>query len=144
MTTQYIQDLSQNPFFARQKTHHVVANARVSILSGVVSVGVALFLMSMARSDRRQWKENPAEYLTTENLDKRIRKVRDVQMKSDLFAGAIAVFTAVMTIVAYRPSNAEASQAALLKYLRLKGVVEDDFMTVVKNVRPYRIKTLNI
>lgn len=116
----------------------------MSILSGVVSVGVALFLMSMARSDRRQWKENPDAYLTMEKIDERIRKVRDVQMKSDLFAGAIAVFTAVMTIVAYRPSNAEASQAALLKYLRVKGVVEDDFMSVVKNVRPYRIKTLNI
>ena len=116
----------------------------MSILSGVVSVGIALFLMSMARSDRREWEENPAEYLTMENIDKRLRKVRDAQMKSGLFAGAIAVFTAVKTIVRYRPSNAEASQAVLLKYLRMKGVVEDDFMAVVKNVRPYRIKTLNI
>jgi hypothetical protein len=49
-----------------------------------------------------------------------------------------------MVIFRYNPSNAEASQAALLKYLRLKGVVEDDFVKVLRNLRPYRIKTLKI
>lgn len=144
MTTKFIDDLSQNIFFSRPKTHIVVSGARTKLLSGSLVVGFALFLISMARSERREREEAPDTYLTMEEIDKRIRRVRDVQIKSDLIAGAVTLFTAIMTIVAYRPTNAEASQAALLKYLRLKGVVEDDFMNVIRNMSPYRIKTLKI
>ena len=143
-TNTYVKRLSENPFFATSRVHAVVSEARMQLLSGGVAIAFAVFLMGSVRSDRRKREQMPDEYLTMEALDKRIQKVRDVQIKSDLIAGAITVFTAVMTIVAYRPTNTEASQAALLTYLKEKGVVEDDFMAVVKNVRPYRINTLNI
>ena len=143
-TTKFLDRLSENPFFAKPRVHAVVSEARMKLLSGGIAVGFALVLMFVIRSERRMSEKTPDEFLTLEKLDKRIRRVRDVKIKTDLVAGAIAIFTAVRTIVAYRPTSVEASQAALLRYLRLKGVLEDDFMEVVKNVRPYRIKTLGI
>ena len=140
----YVNNLSQNAFFSKPKVHSVVSEARIKLLSGGIAVGFALLLMSSVRSDKRKREETPELYLTMEELDKRIQKVRDVQIKADLVAGVMTLFTAIMTIVAYRPTNAEATQAALLKYLKEKGIVEDDFMVVMKNVRPYRIKTLKI
>lgn len=116
----------------------------MSLLMGVASVAFAYILLAMAHEDKRKREEQPEEYMTMEALDKRINKVRDIQIKTDMFSGLAAVFGAVMTILRYKPSNVEASQAALIKYLRLKGVVEDDFVQVLKNVRPYRIRTLKI
>jgi len=143
-TTTFVSDLSANPVFARLKTHAVVSAARMSLLMGAASITFAYFLLTMAREDKRKRKEDPEEYMTMEALDKRINKVRDIQIKTDMFSGLAVVFGAAMTILRYRPSNVEASQAALLKYLRLKGVVEEDFVQVLKNVRPYRIRTLKI
>ena len=144
MSTSFLSKLSQNPVFAKLRTHAVVSEARMSLLSGGMTLAFALTLLHMASKEKRQRKEDPGEYMTMEALDKRINKVRDIQIKTDLFSGAAVVISAVMTILKYRPSNVEASQAALLKYLRHKGVVEDDFVQVLKNARPYRIKTLNI
>ena len=143
-TTAFVSELSSNPVFAKSKTHAVVSEARMSLLSGGVTLAFALFLLNMARNDKQRRAEEPEEYMTMEALDKRINKVRDIQIKTDMFSGLALIVGAAMTILRYRPSNVEVSQAALLKYLKLKGVVEDDFVQVLKNVRPYRIKTLKI
>lgn len=143
-TTAFVSDLSSNPVFAKPKTHAVVSEARMSILMGAVTVAFACILLAMAHGDKRRREENPEEYMTMEALDKRVNKVRDIQIKMDMFSGLGVIFGAAMTIFRYKPSNVEASQAALLKYLKLKGVVEDDFVQVLKNVRPYRIRTLKI
>lgn len=143
-TKTFVSNLSANSVFAKPTTHSVVSEARMSLLMGVASVAFAYILLAMAHEDKRKREEQPEEYMTMEALDKRINKVRDIQIKTDMFSGLAAVFGAVMTILRYKPSNVEASQAALIKYLRLKGVVEDDFVQVLKNVRPYRIRTLKI
>ena len=144
MAGEYVEGLARSPGFAKPKVHAVVSEALLQLLSGGVAVGFAAYLMLTARAERRERDANPDVYLTPDNLDRRIRKVRDVQIRSDLIAGAITLFAAVMTLMAYRPTNAEVTQAALLKYLRLKGVVGDDFVDVLKNVRPYRIKTVDV
>lgn len=142
--TKFVSNLSTNPAFARPKTHTVVSKARMSIISGGVTLAFALTLLAKAHRDKRKRNEEPEEYMTMEAMDKRINKIRDIQIKTDMFSGLSIVIGAAMTILRYKPSNVESSQAALLKYLRIKGVVEDDFIQVLKNVRPYRIKTLKI
>ena len=143
-TASFVSELSSNPVFAKPKTHAVVSEARMSLLMGGATVAFACILLAMAHGDKRKREEEPEEYMTMEALDKRINQVRDIQIKTDMFSGLAVIFGAAMTIFLYKPSNVEASQAALLKYLKLKGVVEDDFVQVLKNVRPYRIKTLKI
>tara|TARA_B110001450_G_scaffold238558_1_gene245645 strand:- start:27 stop:230 length:204 start_codon:yes stop_codon:yes gene_type:complete len=59
--------------------------------------------------------------MTVQAFDRRINKVRDIQIRTDMFSG-LAVFFGVLTIFRYKSSNVEAMQAALFKYLELKGV----------------------
>lgn len=132
MANEYVTSLSENPFFAKRTVHAVVLDALTKLLSGSVAVGFAALLIWRTRVERREREQDMERYLSLKEMDRRIARVRDAKMRSILITGAL-------TLVAYRPTN-----AALLKYLHKKGVIEDDFVDIVRNLRPYRIKTLGL
>ena len=132
----FVSSLSQNDFFAHPSTPAVVSEARLHLLSGFVTFA---FAYSLYRSGRKHGRD-----ATLQDLEARIDRVRRIQIRTDLITGALTFGAALWSLVAHRPSHAEATQAALIKYLRLKGVLEEDFVQAIAGVRPHRIETLKM
>lgn len=135
MAKEFVERLSSNEQL-KKSVHNVVKEGRLNMLVGSVSIAVGIF---MFLKDYFTSPEN-----TMDDLYSRVSKLRRTQIFSDMFSGVMLVYTGYSLVRQYVPSNNEISVAILVKYLNMKGVLEEDVMKVLGSLKPYRIKNLKI
>lgn len=132
---EYVASLSRRDDL-RDRGNVVASQARTDMAIGGVSLLVALYYFARDRSH--------PPVATLEEVHQRIWDVRRKQLFADMSAACVGLYLAYRVHRSYAPTNAELSNAILIKYLRLKGVVGDDVYEVLKGLKPYRIETLKL
>lgn len=136
MAYDFVTRMTENSLI-RKNAHNVVKEGRMNMAMGFVSVLFGCYLVS------KEYFRKPSTNM--DELNERIHKVRRTQIMSDMFSGAMLVYTGYGLVNTYIPSNNEVSVAILVQYLQKKGIIDDDrLMDVLKDLKPYRIKGLNI
>lgn len=133
--TEFVQSLAQRTDLSHA-VHVVAQKARIDMALGGVTFLLALFYLVHERT-----RAPPT------NLDEvraRLWELRKRQLFSDMGGAAVVALLAYRVYRSYRPTNSELSTAILIRYLRLKGIVEDDLYEVLKGLKPYRIETLKL
>lgn len=114
----------------------VVMESRTKMVLGGLTVTTTLFFLVRDRL------KPPVTGL--EEVHLRVWEVRKKQLVSELFTACVAILLAYRVYKSYVPTNVEISNAILIKYLRMKNVLEDDVYSVLKILKPYRVESLKL
>lgn len=139
----FVQSLESNSALPRTGLHNVVTENLMNAAVGAMTLATGVVMYLAHRAEARARSERPDE-ITVQTLDERLSKLRFLHILSSVGTGATTILSAIYTIARYRPTRTEATLAALLRYLKMRGVIEPDFAAVVSRLRPYRIESLKI
>ena len=134
-TGTFVKALQSRKDFTERKSL-VASEARTNMLIGGFTILISLWFLVKDRL------KPPVSELKEVHL--RVWEVRKKQLMSDLFTGGVTLFLAYRVYRSYVPTNSEVSNAILIKYLRLKQVIDEDLYSVLKDLKPYRIEALNL
>lgn len=124
----------RSEFEKRRNT--VMVESRTKMVLGGLTVSATLFFLVKDRL------KPPVTDL--EEVHLRVWEVRRKQLFSELFTACLAIFFAYRVYKSYVPTNVEISNAILIKYLRMKNIIEDDIYSVLKVLKPYRVESLKL
>ena len=133
--TKFVNELLTRKDFSDRR-NAIASQAKMEMAVGGLTLLVCLVYYVRERS------QPPVTAL--EEVRDRIWDVRRKQLFADMSTACIALLFAYQMYARYTPTNSEVSTAILIKYLRLKNVLDPQVYDVLKGLKPYRMETLKL
>ena len=115
------------------KVNQITRRAYTSVL-----MALATMLFTVVSYKRNEMLEAEKSH------DEQLKDIRRTEFKRSLAKSAIAAATATYMMLTYTPTATETTLAALLKYLKLKNVIDDSFVERIKAFKPHNVHKLGL
>lgn len=115
------------------RVNQITRRAYTSILTALATM---LFtVVSYQRSETREAERSH---------DEQLKHIRRTEFLRSLAKSAIAAASATYIMLTYTPTATETTLAALVRYLKLKNVLDDSFLERIKPFKPHNVHKLGL